>query len=136
MRSIGLCLVAAFTLVACDDATGIQYTPGTSGPEMMPESGAVPAGGAGTRAVTSRIAYTCDGNVLAKVVLYGAEEMAALTVDGVIDAPVYLECSPTRAGPECREDTLHILINTVSGGAEISDSATDFALSCTEAEPG
>ncbi|MEZ5998509.1 MAG: hypothetical protein R3B98_07435 [Hyphomonas sp.] len=91
---------------------------------------------AGTLAVSNRIAYTCDGGVAANVTMYGAEEKATITVAGILDSPAYLDCSPTRAGPECTNDSLRVLMNIVSGTAQISDSESDFSLSCTEATPG
>jgi len=135
MRSIGLCMMAALLLAACDDATGSGYSPGTSGPGLMEAQDTSPAGRAAALGASRTIDYQCTGDTVAHVTLYGQEEMAAVTIPGVLETPLMLDCSPTRVGPECLADTFRVLIDTVSGAAEISDSATDYAVSCSEAAP-
>ena len=125
----------ALLLAACDDATGSGYSPGTSGPGLMDAPDTSPAGRAAALGVSREIDYQCAGNTTAHVTLYGQEEMAAVTIPGILDAPLMLDCSPTRVGPECSADTFRVLIDTVSRSAGISDSATDYAVSCTEAAP-
>ena len=135
MRSIGLCILAAMLVAACEDAVGTGYAPGEPGPAMEP-AGLTPAERAARLGLSQEIAYTCeDGGQTAHVTLYGQEEMAALSVPGILEAPAWLECSPTRAGPECVNDTVRALLNTVNRSAELSDSATGFSASCTEMKP-
>jgi hypothetical protein len=48
--------------------------------------------------------YTCDTpGITAHIVLYGNEEVAAVIIPDKVNVPLYLDCSPTRIGPECSD---------------------------------
>lgn len=132
MRSAGLCFAAIFFCAACDDAGGMGYTPGGTAPvrdELEVPTLSERAMALGT---TTEIDYACgeDGHT-AHVTLFGAEEMAGVLIPGMVDVPLYLDCSPTRVGPECSAGTFRALINTVANSVDFSDSVTGDGLSCT-----
>ena len=137
MRQAALCLGLLLVPVACGDAVGSNYTPGTSGAALEAEVPETPAERAAALGATREIDYTCAGSATtAHVTLYGSEEMASVLIAGLMDAPAYLDCSSTRIGPECSDGTFHALINTVAGTAEFFRSAADDTVACEAAQPG
>lgn len=136
MRSAGLCFATGLLLAACDDAVGTGYVPGSSGPAMEPAAVATPADRAAALGMTVGIDYSCsDAGTTAHVTLYGNEEMASVTIAGRVEEPVFLDCAPTRVGPECNDGDFRALINTVTGVAEFFPSAAEAAVSCREIQP-
>jgi len=139
MRRTGLSLVLILVPVACDDAAGTDYRPGSSAPAMTAYGEASEASEAERAAglgLTGKIDYACgDGGTAAQVALYGQDEMAALTVPGLLEDPAYLRCAPTRAGPECTDGAIRALINTVEGTATLSGGALGDEMACIRAAP-
>lgn len=136
MRSAGLCFATGLMLAACDDAVGTGYVPGSSGPAMEPAVVATPADRAAALGTSEDIDYSCgEAGTTAHVTLYGNEEMAAVTIAGKVEAPVYLDCAPIRVGPECSDGDFRALINTVAGVAEFFPSAAEETVSCQEIQP-
>ena len=136
MRSVGLCFAVMSLLAACDDAVGTGYPSGVSiaGPEMA--DAVSPAERAVALGIAREIDYACgEGGASAHVTLYGSEEMASLLIPGQIDPPIYLDCSPTLAGPECRGGDIRALINTVEDRAAFSGGSLAEPLSCTMLTP-
>ena len=136
MRSAGLCLAATFILGACDDAGGMVYSSSDAGATMSGVPTPAPADRAAALGATQDIDYACgDNGGSAHITLFGQEEMAAISIPGVVDETLYLDCSPTRVGPECTDGAFSALINTVADSAEFSDTATGYSASCTAATP-
>ena len=137
MRPTGLlCLATGLMLAGCDDAVGRDYVPGTSGPALEPAGLTTPAERAAALGTSVEIDYTCsETGTTAHVTLYGHEEMAAITIAGQAGEPVYLDCTPTRVGPECSDGNFRALINIVAGVAEFFPSAAEETVSCREIQP-
>lgn len=131
MRSAGLCFAVIFLVAACDDAGGAGYMPGGSPPVRDELNVPTPSERAMALGTSAEIDYACgEDDRPAHVTLFGAEEMAGVLIPGTVDVPLYLDCSPTRAGPECTAGTFRALINTVADRVEFSDSVTGDGLSC------
>ena len=60
-----------------------------------------------------RLARAATTGSSAHVVLYGNEELAAVLIPRKVNVPLYLDCSPTRIGPECSDGVFTALINTL-----------------------
>ena len=164
MRSIGLCSVLLLFPAACDDSVGSGYPESTSGSVIessiaeasdtsaADESAADPAegtaesvteGAAGTPeermaslGLSQEMDYTCDTpGMTAHIVLYGNEEVAAVIIPDKVNVPLYLDCSPTRIGPECSDGQFTAHINTLEDKAMFSDLNDAAPLTCTMVMP-
>jgi hypothetical protein len=140
---------------ACDDAVGTGYTGGTSGQVMTPEatppddpldaddpkaetevSVAHAAARAADLGLSEELDYTCgDDGATAHVVLYGSGELAAVVIPGHSHVPLYVDCSPTRVGPECVDGAFTALINTLDDTATFTLAGGDAPLVCTALQP-
>ena len=131
MRYAGLCSILLLTLTACDDAVGVAYPAHDVGAEASPDMPssdgsatdiADDADSSEDRAadlgLTQEMDYTCDrAGKSAHVVLYGQEEIAAILIPGKVNVPLYLDCSPTRIGPECADGHFTAHLNTLDDTA-------------------
>ncbi len=155
MRYAGLCSILLLIPAACDDAVGAGYAGGTSGQVMVPAEDLsddtldahdlkaeteVSVTDAAARAtelgLLEEMDYTCgDDGTTAHVVLYGAGELAAMLIPDRPHVPLYVDCSPTRVGPECRAGTFTALINTLEDTATFTLAEGDMPLACTVLQP-
>ncbi|WP_273184665.1 hypothetical protein [Hyphomonas adhaerens] len=91
--------------------------------------------------LTQEMDFTCvseggnDGSS-AHVVLYGNEELAAVLIPRKVNVPLYLDCSPTRIGPECSDGVFTALINTLEEKARFDGLDDAAPLTCTLVQPG
>ena len=80
--------------------------------------------------------YTCDTpGMTAHIVLYGNEEVAAVIIPDKVNVPLYLDCSPTRIGPECSDGQFTAHINTLEDKAMFSDVNDAAPLTCSMVMP-
>lgn len=155
MRYAGLCSILLLIPAACDDAVGAGYAGGTSGQVMVPAEDLsddtldahdlkadteVSVTDAAARAtelgLSEEMDYTCgDDGTTAHVVLYGAGELAAMLIPDRPHVPLYVDCAPTRVGPECRAGTFTALINTLEDTATFTLAEGDMPLACTVLQP-
>jgi len=155
MRFAGVCSILLLMPAACDDAVGTGYPGASSGQFIAPETdvsddtpGAddpkaeteVFAADAAARAadlgLSEEMDYTCgDDGTTAHVVLYGAGELAAVLIPGRPHVPLYVDCSATRVGPECRAGTFTALINTLEDTATFTLADGEAPLACTVLKP-
>ena len=155
MRFAGVCSILFLMLAACDDAVGAGYAGGTSGQVMTPEadlsddtldaddlkaetevSVADAAARAADLGLSEEMDYTCgDDGTTAHVVLYGAGELAAVLIPDRPHVPLYVDCSPTRVGPECSAGTFTALINTLEDTATFTLAEGDAPLACKVLQP-
>ena len=68
--------------------------------------------------------------------LYGNEELAAVLIPRKVNVPLYLDCSPTRIGPECSDGVFTALINTLEEKARFDGLDDAAPLTCTLVQPG
>lgn len=136
MRSAGLSLAAILWLAACDDAGGIVYSASDAGATMSGVPTPAPAERAAALGVSEELDYACGASGgSAHVTLFGEQDMAAVLIPGVLDEALYLDCTPTRAGPECRSGSFRVLIHIAADSAEFSDSATGYDATCMVLKP-
>ena len=145
MRHAGLCSILLLIPAACDDAVGPGY-PGETPPaeELVAEpadsaaapesddSGSTPEERAASLGLTQEMDYACDTpDMSAHVVLYGSEEVVAVLIPGKVNVPLYLECSPTRIGPECTDGQFTAHLNTLEDRAMFFAMKDASPLTCT-----
>lgn len=161
MRNIGLCLLLLVIPAGCDDAVGSGYPDATSGAfleskiesetetppqEALSEEPASEIAEAGERTspekraamlgLTQEVDYTCNKEgVTAHVVIYGNEEVTAVLVPGVVNGPLYLDCSRTRIGPECSDGQFTAHINTLDDTAMFYELKDASPLTCALVQP-
>jgi hypothetical protein len=71
----------------------------------------------------------------AHVVLYGNEEVAAVLIPGKVNVPLYLDCSPTRIGPECSDGQFTAHLNTLDDTAMLYELKDASPLMCEMVQP-
>ncbi|WP_155839896.1 hypothetical protein [Hyphomonas jannaschiana] len=164
MRYIGLCSALLIFPAACDDAVGSGYPETTSGAVIessiteasdtpseegaaeesaestadagSEETGDTPEERMASLGLSREMDYTCDqSGMSAHVVLYGDEDVAAVIIPGKVNVPLYLDCSPTRIGPECSDGQFTAHINTLEDKAMFSELKDAAPLVCTMAVP-
>ena len=161
MRYFGLCSLLLAIPAACDDAAGsgypdtasgalfessIESEPETPSPEdvsadsvvdtMPADKESSPEQRAASLGLTREVDYTCNKEgVSAHVVLYGSEEVAAVLIPGKVNVPLYLDCSPTRIGPECSDGQFTAHINTLDDTAMFYELKDASPLMCTLEQP-
>jgi len=149
MRYAGLCSILLMILAACDDAVGSAHPGDIASPEEnMMETADTPAVGtsddagesaeerAASLGLTQEIDFTCDqADMSAHIVLYGSEEVAAVLIPGKVNVPLYLDCSPTRIGPECTDGQFTALLNTLEDKVVFSDPTDASPLTCSMVQP-
>ena len=76
--------------------------------------------------------YLCDNDTAwMQVSFLGGEQMISVsTVHNLTLAPHFLECSPTRAGPNCTAGTLGVMVNTVTDKLQITETESELDMSC------
>jgi hypothetical protein len=149
MRHAGLCLTLLLIPAACDDAVGSGY-PGVTAPAeervaepaddaavpALSDSGSTPEERAASLGLTQEMDFTCDKpDMSAHVVLYGNEEVVAVLIPGKVNVPLYLECSPTRIGPECSDGQFTAHLNTLEDKAMFFAMKDTSPLTCTMVPP-
>lgn len=158
MRHAGLCSVLLLIPAACDDAVGSGYPDDNTSavieaasPDAPPpedptstseadtageDAGTDPETRAASLGLTQEMDYTCNKEgVSAHIVLYGNEELAAVLIPGKVNVPLYLDCSPTRIGPECTDGHFTAQINTLEDEAWFHALEDASPLICRMVQP-
>jgi hypothetical protein len=164
MRYAGLCSVLLLIPAACDDAVGAGYPDDTSSavieatraeraPAEEPVSGSEanvadtddrsssrsvsdPEERAASLGLTQEADYTCNQeSVSAHVVFYGDEDLTAVLIPGKVNVPLYLDCSPTRIGPECSDGQFTAQFNVLDDTALFYALEDGAPLTCSMAQP-
>ena len=149
MRHAGLCLTLLLIPAACDDAVVSGYPGETPAAEELvsvpadgaaaiatSEAGSSPEERAASLGLTQEMDYTCDKpEMSAHVVVYGNEEVVAVLIPGKVNVPLYLECFPTRIGPECSDGQFTAHLNTLEDKAMFSELKDASPLTCTMVPP-
>ena len=86
--------------------------------------------------LTQEADYTCNQeSVSAHVVFYGDEDLTAVLIPGKVNVPLYLDCSPTRIGPECSDGQFTAQFNVLDDTALFYALEDGAPLTCSMAQP-
>lgn len=129
MRAAAPCLAICLILGACMPAAAPEQDEPDGSTTLPPLAMKGLIVGPGTH-----IRYTCGEDVDASIILFADERVAQVELAGPGGQSGFLQCAPTRVGPECINGSFRALINTVTNTATFSDNSTGLEATCAEVQ--